>query len=143
MPHVRAQIRDAVVTAVTGLGATVKPTRKFPTNAAELPRIHVYTNRERVDEDMSSLTTQTRILELSVETVATGAEATLDDTIDAFCVSLETALVGNKLSGLALDTQLTVTEIDVDSTGKEPIAAARLTFDVTYRTIRAAPETAI
>ncbi len=143
MAHVRAQIRDAIVTAVTGLGATVKATRKFPTNAAELPRIHVYSMSERIDDAPSNLGTQGRVLSVMIEVVATGAETTLDDTIDDFCVSIENALESSKLSGLALNTALTTTEIDVDSTGKEPIGAARLTFEVIYRTIRGTPQTAV
>ena len=144
MAHVRAQVRDAVVTAVTGLGATVKATRQFSTNAAELPRIHVYTTDERVDPQFASgLTTQGRVLSVSVEAITTGTEATLDDTLDDLCVSIETALESSKLGGIALNTTLTTTEIDVDATGKSPVGGARLTFEVIYRTIRGTPQIAV
>jgi len=173
MAHVRAQIRDAVALVVTGLGATVKKTRKFPTNAAELPRFHVYTMSERLDDNSSNLYAQGRILTLAIEAVATGGEDALDDTLDAFAVSIESALESSKnYSPLvvnrdgevvvnrdgqfvvldatpdsddytAVDTKYISVEIDIDSTGKESIGAARLTFEVLYRTIRGAPQTAV
>lgn len=141
MAHVRAQIRNAVVTAVTGLGATVKATRKWPTNVSELPRIHVYTLSEEMDD--GSTTTQFRRLSLAVEIIASAAEETLDDTLDAFAVSVETALESNTLGGLVLDCRLTGTEIAIDSSGQETVGSAGLTFDALYHTIRAAPETAV
>ena len=139
MAHVRAQIRDAVVTAVTGLGATVKTTRRYPTNVVELPRIHVYTMSE--DVVRGSMTTQHRQLSLAVEIIATATEETLDDTLDNLAASVETALERNSLGGLVKSLWLTTTLVEADSSGASPVGGCRLTFLAEYHTINAAPTT--
>jgi hypothetical protein len=143
MAHVRSQIRNAVVSALSGVSATVKATRYYPTDVEELPRVHVFTVSERMDSAYASLSTQGRVVSVVVECIATGAETTLDDTLDALCVEVEEALESSKLGGLALTTMLTTTDIKFDTDSRKPVGSALLTFDVVYRTIRGDVETAV
>ncbi len=54
MAHVRKQIRDAIVTAVTGLtttGSNVFRSRIYPLESGKLPGLCVYTKSETVEFD--------------------------------------------------------------------------------------------
>jgi len=141
MAHIRAQIRDAAVAALAGLGATVKSTRFAPTNASQLPRFHVYTVSENVVG--GTLDKQIRVLSLAVEVIATGHEETLDDTLDDFAVSIETALENNTLGGLCYGLALTTTDMTVESGKEAPIGGERLTFEAKYRSVMAAPTVSV
>jgi hypothetical protein len=144
MAHVRAQIRDAVATALTGLGATVIKSRFFPNDESALPVFLVYTVSENIDMSRSSApTTVFRVLSLTVDASAADDEQTLDDTLDDFAVSIETALAGNRFGGLALYTDLASTEINTSTEGRQPLGTARLTFEILYRTSNTNPETAV
>ena len=144
MAHVRAQIRDAVATALTGLGATVIKSRFFPNDEASLPVFLVYTVNEAVDLGMASGSdTMFRRLSVIVDASAIDDEQTLDDTLDNFAVSIETALAGNTYSSIALDTDLTSTEINTSTEGRQPLGTVRLTFEVLYRTSKTNPATAV
>jgi hypothetical protein len=144
MAHVRAQIRDAVVTAVTGLGATVTKSRFFPNDASALPVFLVYTVNESVDVGQGSgAATMMRTLSVVIDASAQAAESALDDALDAFAVSIETAVGGNTFSGLALETRLVSTEMNTSTDGNKPLGTVRLMFDVIYRTIRTNPSTTV
>ena len=144
MAHVRAQIRDAVATAITGLGATVLKSRFFPNDEAALPVFLVYTVNESVDvASGSGSQTMMRTLSVIVDASTQAAEDALDDALDAFAVLIETAVGNNKFSGLALDTRLTSTEMNTSTDGRKPLGTVRLMFDVIYRTTRTNPSTSV
>ena len=72
MAHVRTQIRDAVVTALTGLSQTgdnVFASHKFPMSNNRLPGICIYTGNETSEpiSITSSGTKLQKILDVSVE----------------------------------------------------------------------------
>ena len=90
MAHLRKQIRDNVVTALTGLsttGSRVYTSRVYPMAAANLPGLCVYAKSEEVETTtVTRPRTQVRTLTLSVEgfAVATsGLDNTLDDRLKA------------------------------------------------------------
>ena len=96
MAHLRKQIRDNVVTALTGLsttGSRVYASRVYPMAAANLPGLCVYAKSEEVETTtITRPRTQLRTLTLSVEGFAV-ATSGLDNTLDAISLEVEEALV--------------------------------------------------
>jgi predicted regulator of amino acid metabolism with ACT domain len=138
MSHVRQQIRDRIATLVTGLpvtGSSVYKMRRYALDDSKLPAICVYTT----DESSSLITvgsrTLRRVINVMVEAFAKGASASIHDTIDSICVSIEEAIAADfALNGLAKSTILTSTETDIDVSGQNAIASARLVYAVEYVT---------
>ena len=66
MSHVRKQIRDAVVTALTGLsttGSRVYKSRIYPLETGKLPGLAIYTKSEEIQNNtIGAPRTQIRIL---------------------------------------------------------------------------------
>ena len=147
MAHVRKQLRDNVAAAVTGLattGARVYRSRAYPLDSANLPGLLVYAAGETSEIDsLASPRGLARVCEVVVEGVAQ-ATANLDNTLDAIAAEVETALAADTTrGGLAKDTFLAATEIQISDEGDKPVGAVRLTYRVQYRTRETAPETAI
>lgn len=100
MAHQRKTIRDAIVTAVTGLTTTstsVFTDRIYPVDITEFPALTVMTGDETVDEDAWILETATGgVLEserqLEIEIRAHAAGATYQDTLDQISLEVETAV---------------------------------------------------
>lgn len=96
--HVRTQIRLATVTAlqaITGLssiGSHVFPTRRMPLQPEHFPAILVYTTTEESSaETLSGPRSLSRNLDLVIEGVAQDT-STIDATLDAIAVAIETAM---------------------------------------------------
>lgn len=146
MSHVRKQIRDRVATLVTGLpttGSSVYKMRRYALDDSKLPAICVYT----MDESSSLITigsrTLRRVINVAIDIAVKGPSATVSDTLDAICVSVEEALAADfTLNGLAKSSVLTSTEIDVNVEGEKSIASARLVYSVEYITLITDVETA-
>ena len=107
MAHLRKQIRDNVVTALTGLsttGSRVYASRVYPMAAANLPGLCVYAKSEEVETTtITRPRTQLRTLTLSVEGFAV-ATSGLDNTLDAISLEVEEALAADpSRSSLAKD----------------------------------------
>lgn len=146
MSHVRQQIRDRIAVLVTGLpvtGASVYKMRRYALDDAKLPAICVYTT----DENSSLITigsrTLRRVINVMVEAFAKGASATVFDSIDNICVSIEEAIAADfGLNGLAKSCILTSTETDISVEGQQSVASARLVYAVEYVTSIGDVETA-
>lgn len=138
MSHVRKQIRDAAVAALTSIGG-VYPSRTVPMDHGELPAILVYTNSEEVGR--STVTAYMRTLDLVVEIVADGRF--VDDDLDAKVVSVETLLNGSKLGDLCKPLAPVSIAITVDTQGSTPVGRARMTYRCIYFTDIGNPETAV
>lgn len=138
MSHVRKQIRDNIVTTLTGLattGSKVYKTRVYPLAEGKLPGLCVYTGSETLEA--STLTrprTKTRNLEVFVECYASGV-SNVDDALDDICVEVEEALaVDVTRGGKAKDTVVTAAEMEFSGDGEKPVGVARLTVSVLYMT---------
>lgn len=144
MAHVREQIRNNVATALGALaGGRVYTSRVYPIDV--LPAIGVFANSESSTEDPTlGIPRLNRQVDLTVE-IAAEAVADVDDVVDALAADVEAAIAANPtLSGVAVETPLIATTITLDGGDAElPLAFARLTFRVWYRTTTADPETAI
>ena len=111
MAHLRKQIQDNVVTALTGLSTTgswVYASRVYPVAAANLSGpLCLRQERGGRDNDYHAPRTQVRTLSLSVEGFAV-ATSGLDNTLDAISLEVEEALaVDRSRSNLAKDTRVT------------------------------------
>lgn len=134
--HIRQQIREAVVAAVTGLTTTagrVHDSRVYKLET--LPALAVYALSEPVEYDTQERPRgQTRELELVVEGFAK-ATASLEDTLDTIAKEVEAALTADVTrGGLAKDTLLASTEIALEGGADKPHGVVRLTWLIEYRT---------
>ncbi|MGB1527723.1 MAG: hypothetical protein ACPHDJ_04070 [Candidatus Puniceispirillaceae bacterium] len=146
MAHVRKQIRDAVVTAVTGLtttGSNVFRNRVFPLETSKLPGLCVFTKSESVDFDTLHIPRSImRTLDLGVEAYVV-ATSNYDNTLDTIAVEVEEALAADvTLGGLSKDLQVTAFEAEFIGDGEQTVAVGRFTVLVQYRTLENDVETA-
>ena len=140
MTHMRKQIRDAIVTALTGLpttGTHIFKSRVYPNEQQKLPLLCVYALKE--DSEIITMGTPykyQRDLEVMIEGYAKAIGVnTLDDVLDLISLEVEEALaVDITLGGLAKNTLLDSTEIDMVGDGEVPVGVIRLTFLVRYVT---------
>jgi hypothetical protein len=138
MSHVRKQIRDAAVAALSPVGG-VYATRTVPIEIAELPVLLVYTNSEEVER--LALDIYGRTLELVVEIVAKGRA--VDDDMDALLATIEPLLNANRFGGLCRPLILDSISVSVDATGETPVGRARVAYSAVYQTAHTDAETSV
>lgn len=146
MAHVREQIRDAVVTAVTGLtttGSNVYKSRVYPLRESNLPGLNIYTLPESSEPiTMDRPRTIQRVLNVEIEIHVKGV-ADVDETIDDICAEIEEVLGTSNLSGLVKDLVLSDTDIDLTGEGDQNHAFARMTWQAGYHTTENDAENAL
>ena len=145
--HVRHQIRNQVVTQLTGLattGSNVYDSRIYPLEDGNLPAILIYTKSEVSEPlDIGSNRTLERVLSLNVE-VYVKSTSSFEDTLDTICKEVEVAIAADPtLSGKAKDCHLESTEIEFNSEGEKPLAFATLTFLTNYYVQEQNPDVAV
>jgi hypothetical protein len=146
--HVRKQIRDAVVTALTGLtttGANVFASRVYPLQATELPALRVYAQSESVEPmTIHAPDVLERLLRVQIESVCKANED-LDDLLDQICKEVEVALAWpvTGLASLAKGAALTTVEIEMAGGAEQPVGVCRMLYDVSYYTNVNAPDVAL
>ena len=138
MAHVRQSIRDNAVTAVTGLsttGSNVFRSRVYPLGTHKLPALCVYTESETVEYTRLD---RTRDIDRTVDIVIEAyvrAVSNYDTSLDTICAEIEAGMGADVTrGGYAKDCKLTQTEFDFSDEGDRPIATARLTYSIDYRT---------
>lgn len=160
MAHARRQIRDALVTAVTGLattGSRVYKSRSLPLTAADLPALCVYAREDTPDYSLGRMAkTPQRTVELhvegyvKVETSATSlgggawqvSSEAVDNTLDAIATEVETAVFANGAlaalctTGLYLGRQ----ELRTDALGDENVGVIDMIFLANYFSTEGTPE---
>jgi hypothetical protein len=142
MTHARTQIRNAVITAVTGLattGSRVFEGRIYPLATDELPALCVYTLNE--SSERISTTSLQRDLELVVEAYV-HTSVRYDELLDSIATEVETAIAANAaLQALVKDITPVQFQKDLMKEGDKTIAVAILTFRCIYITHPSNPET--
>ena len=143
--HIRKQIRDAAVVALTNLTTTstrVFENRVYDLQDTDLPGLRIYTNNE--DVEISSYG-YSRLLDRSLELVVEccAKSTTFDDTVDLMIQEVEVAIAANQGMGGAKYVQLKRIEIEMAGEGEKPIGVARMTFEVPYITALATPDAAL
>ena len=139
MAHVRKQIRDAIITALTGLsttGSNVFRSRIYPLESNKIPGLCVFSKSEATTFDtLTRPRSVNRVLEIGVEAYVK-ATSNYDNTLDTIAVEVEEAIASDvTLGSLAKDTQVTSFEADFSGEGEQPVAIGRFTVEVIYRTL--------
>lgn len=147
MAHVRQQIRDAVVVAVTNLtttGSNVFRSRVFPLESAKLPALAVYTKSESIEyETMNFPRSTNRTLNLGVEAFVKSSN-NFDNLLDNIAVEVEEALTTNAtLQNLVKDTRIASFEADYSGDGETTIGIGRFDVVLEYRTLENDVENAV
>lgn len=149
MSHVRQQLFDALVTAVTNLTTTgarvfASHNQRLIVDGAQLPCLLVYRegrSTEDIEDDAlgGALLRRARFVVKGIVKEAEGSETLLD----VIAAEVETA-VPRALGGIADDCLPVQTRfVYPQSASDRETAAVEIEFIVTYRTLAGAPETAI
>ena len=146
MSHARKQIRDAVVTLVTGLsttGSSVFSFREHAFAASDLPCLNVLDNPDGENAELVTMSSGTnmRTLMLRVEGRAKSS-ATLETVLDAIASEVEAVLDGAKPAGAKL-CRIAGTSKDISVAGAVPHGLVNIDFEITYNTARGAPDTIV
>lgn len=157
MPHLRQQIRDAVAARVTGLTTTqarVYLGRTRPLEQDHLPALFVFT-RQEISRLLSLGRPRTtlRIVDLKVEgrvqLAAQGAGVdtaqACEDLLEDIALEVERKMFGEDTTfgRLVKDLVLTGTVKTVTAAGDRHEGSMLLSFDVSYATREAAPDSAV
>ena len=147
MAHVRKQIRDNIVTTLTGLattGSNVYRTRVYPIEEGKLPALLIYADSESVQ--VATITpprTQMRVLTVRVEAFVKGV-SNYDNTLDTISEEVEEALSADVTrNSLAKDTRVTGFEAEFSGDGDQPVATGTITIEVDYATLENAVDVAV
>ncbi len=148
MAHVRAQIRAAVVAALTGLetiGSRVYAGRTRALGAEHEPTLLVYCTQESSGVDtISSNAKLLRNLTLIVEGRAVADQSDdLEATLDQIASEVEPVMVSDPtLGGLALEVTLTASRLNAQSPGESHAGEIRMEYRILYRTAEKTPQLA-
>jgi len=146
----RKKIRKTVAALLKGktdAGDKVFPNATVPPWEENLPVILVYTRSEPVDKYAEAPRELERNLQLTIEIVAAGPEVdedgnepagkSLEDILDDIAEQVEVEMSRDEtFGGEADDSILANTELEFDGGGGQPIGSSRLTYTITYYTMR-------
>lgn len=145
MSHVRQQIRQAIITLVTGLtttGSNVFDTPVYLTEPAVLPALLCRSDSEDIEIDtMGHPRDMMRELTFSIQ-AQVQAVSGYQNTLDTICSEIEVALSADlTLGGLVQDMYLSNVLFEFDN-GEQPVGMGTLTYMIMYRTKDTQPEVA-
>lgn len=143
--HVRTQIRQAVVTRLTGLpltGANVFASRVYPIDETQLPALLVNTDSEEIEPNAQGVLL--RSLELTVRVISRKSGAGLDDELDTIAEDVEEALASAPLPGVPTQQiVLAGLAVEFDAEGDAPHGRLVMSYRFDYFTTTAAPGSAL
>lgn len=145
MPHIRQQVREAMVSVITGqtsAGSRVYSNRVLPTAEAQLPFVSVSVVQDAaVRETIGPLGTTQRTLEIEAKVYAK-ATKDVDDVLDGIASSIEAAVYADdSFGGICRYCQIEETTIDFASEAETTIGELTMTFEAQTRVRPADPET--
>lgn len=145
--HVRRQIRDAAVAALTGLattGARVYPSRVYPMQDANLPGLRVYmqedapSGEETLGVDRLAEFTAMLVVEICVK-----ATTDLEDLLDQIALEVQIALYAPAAMGVAAKRMGPPTwSSELGGQAEKPVAVGTMTIEVGYVIALKAPDVA-
>jgi hypothetical protein len=147
--HVRKQIRDRVVTNLTGLtttGANVFPSRVYDLAETEIPGLSIYITTEEANEEnfaaVGSDISEERHATVTIEARAKETDAdTLDDTLDLISQEVETAMAADRdINGLALASFYAGMEDEMTGDGDDPVGVRTILYTVVYSILSSTPD---
>ena len=148
--HLRTQIRDAVLTRITGLTTTgvrayAGRAETRPLQASELPGLLVHTNDTETEEVSGTRGTR-RLLHLADVVVEGYAKGTgdIDKTLDTIEKEVRAALeAAPTLGGLCKDLVCTGINKDNEADSEQPCWRIRMTWRCEYHTREGIPDAAL
>lgn len=146
MAHARQQIRQQLVTTLTGLattGSNVVASRVYDIATSKLPSLAIYTLSEDLGEE--SANKQMRLLDVVVE-VRAKASSNLDNALDAIGAEVEDALFASgdtTLNGKCKHFNYDGLEISLSGDAEQPIGLMTMRFIAQYRVDKTDVETLI
>jgi len=146
MAHARQQIRQQLVTTLTGLattGSNVVASRVYDIATSKLPSLAIYTLSEDLGEE--SANKQMRLLDVVVE-VREKASSNLDNALDAIGAEVEDALFASgdtTLNGKCKHFNYDGLEISLSGDAEQPIGLMTMRFIAQYRVDKTDVETLI
>lgn len=147
MAHARKQIRDQVITALTGLTTTgnrVYASRSYPMDSGQLPGLVIYTNSQ--SSELVTIGTSP-LLQHSLEVVIEAYvkdSGSVDDIIDTIIKEIEIAIKDDTiLQNMVKWIYPNDIEVTFSGEGEQKIVVAPITFDATFQTREGLPETII
>ena len=144
MAHARKQIRDQLMTTLTGLtttGSNVFNSRVYDHDA--LPCISVYTLSEELGDE--SYNKQFRMLNVMVEVRAKAADS-LEDDLDKIGAEIEDAIFNNgdtTLSNTCKEFDYDGLDIELSGEAEQPFGLMTMRFMAMYRVNKTDVETII
>lgn len=137
--HRRQVIRNAIVVALSGIGATVVVGRVYPDDETGTPGVNVVTGDETVLEEQQTMNPnsvnawiQTRALEMDIECRVVGAST--DDLLDATALEVEQALGADVTLGGECDKiEYASSSAELAGDIDKPIGLRTLSYMVLYR----------
>jgi len=146
--HVKQQIREYIVTKLTGLttcGANVYDSRVYPYDVT--PCMSVYGGEDHILEPETLGQRQRREFMVIVEARVKPEEggSSVEDQLDDICKEVEAQIATyRKLGGLAEVAEYAgATRPELLDGVERPVGLIEITFRVVYRIIATAPDTAI
>lgn len=145
--HVRKQIRDRLVTVLTGLtttGSNVFDSRFYRLSDSNLPALVIMTTDETVEHITVNLGSRNQMRTLNAEIEGFAESATIDDLLDTIAKEVEIALAADPtLNDLAMEIRLTALEVDFEGRSEKPKGRIKLTYEVDYQVDESDPTIAL
>ena len=150
MAHARQQIRDHIVTTLTGLtttGANVFNTRVYPSGDNKLPGLTIFTRRDTLVTDGDTIGKRQK-WDLTVEIEARSKPALddddLDEQLDTICAEVQAAIMADvTLGGRVIYAEIDDVEMDHTDALERPTGIARISCRCRYAILAEQPETLI
>lgn len=144
MSHIRTQIRQRLVTNLTGLtttGSNCFDTRVYPLASDKLPGLAVYTKSEVTEyETMSPPRTLRKTLTAVIE-IYVKMTSTFDEVLDTIAAEIETALYSDLTqNGLSFDTKVVSFEADFGGDAEQPLGQGIMQVEIIYSATEGSPE---
>ena len=146
--HLRRQIRERIVTDVTGLsttGSNVFQSRAYPIEESKLPCLLVFDSEESVEiRSMGAIRGISSELTINIEGYCQGSDgSSVMNTLAAIQKEVQIAMQADiDINSLARDSYLTSADASVNAEATKPTGSVRLSYLVIYQYLENAPDTA-
>ncbi len=148
--HLRRQIRERIVTDVTGLsttGSNVFEGRVYPVEESKLPCLLIYDSEESIEaQTLSPAGSRSMMATLNVviEGYANGGSGSdVLDTLAGIQKEVQVAMAGDvSINSLAGDSAPVSADISLSGEGSKPTGSNRLTYQIRYGYAENAPDVA-
>ena len=146
--HLRRQIRERIVSDVTGLsttGSNVFQSRAYPVEESKLPCLLVFDSEESVEiRSMGAIRGISSELTINIEGYCQGSDgSSVMNTLAAIQKEVQIAMQADiDINSLARDSYLTNADASVNAEATKPTGSVRLSYLVIYQYMENAPDTA-